>query len=630
MTRTDELTALLLDGLLSEAEWRELEAILAADPAAEGDHAALLDLEGVLRGLRTDFDLSESTLALVTAAQADKTAKAVLAEIAARPAPAWARSRPVAVPRASRRWAAALGGLAAVGAALIIGVWLGSRTADAPPAPTMEHDNRELAGAEPAAARLTSSLGSVELLTPQGDVLPAVEGRRVPPGHTLRTVGEDSIASVEMPDRTTVEIAPDSIVRFVAMGSATSKPRLFLAEGQLTAAVPEGNADRRLVVGTGVAEVFTHAGMFVVSSAGPESARVDVKRGNVDVVRMDARTRIPVSSGAAIVQSGLERVVIEPTTRIDRIPARTLAFPNAREATFSPDGREVWVASPRQLTRWTRDGGTADVALPPRKGGGYGPAVAFSPDKAFLAASVITNTATKDEKVLVRTSPGGDDLRELNFKLSEARFWAIAPGAAWFATADVRPNQKRLRVFDGVTGLERFAREFEEVVGCVASSADGRALAASLSDPGRGNTRVLMLDAQNGDRLGTLPTQKKGVTSLLFAADGEHLAVGFNGLVQVWNVRTRELEKSIAGFERLVTSLAFSPNGKLLAAGTQDGQVWVWSLATGKAVQLIEVGSRGVRSLSFSPDGKRLLTAANNAPVALWDVADRETSTELQ
>lgn len=615
MTHADELTAKLLDGTLSDAEWAELESLLAGDPVVRVQHVALLELEGVLRGLRTEFDLSGSTLARVKETQTEKTTQAVLADIAAQPSPAWAN------PRRSRRWMIAIGGLAAVAAALLLGLWLGSSPADAP----NPQANAEFAAAGPGNARLTSLLGSVEILTPRGETLPASEGQEVPAGNTLRTVGEDSGAHVEMPDRTTVEIAPDSIVRFIAAGggNGTSKPRLFLAMGQLTAAVPDAVTDRQLVVGTGVAEVFARKGTFVVSSAGPESARVDVKQGNVDVVRMDARTRIPVTKGSAIVQSNFEKVLIETSTRIDRIPARSLTFPNPREAVFSRDGNEVWVASPRQLTRWTRDGGTADVIFQPQKGLNCGPAVFFTQDKFALVTSNIVNTSTaKDEKAVLRTVPAGEEFTELNIKLSEARFWtAAAPAAAWIATADGKPNQKRLRVFDGSTGNERFAREFEEVVGCLAASINGGLLAASLQDPSRGTAKVILLEPVAGTLLGTLPTQKKGCAALLFSADGRYLAAGFNGLVQIWNVQTRELVKSITGFERVVTCLAFTPDATALAAGTQDGQVWVWSVATGKAVQLIDVGSRGVRCINFSPNGKRLVTVANNAPVGLWDVA---------
>jgi hypothetical protein len=609
MTRIEELTIGILDGTgASEVEWLELEKLLASDPAALGEHLPLLELEGTLRGLRTEFDLSPAILERVREVQSEKTTRDVMAEIATLPAPAWAgRTNAARVPR---RWPYALAGLLAVAAALLLGIWLGER----PATPT---NLREAV----AVARLTSSHGAVELLTPQGDILPLSEGSAVPPGHTLQTVGEDSIAHVEMPDSTTLEIEPNSVVRFVSVsGKAGTKPRLFLASGQLTAAVPAGVTEQQLVVGTGVAEVFARTGTFVVSSAGPESTRVDVKQGNVDVVRMDARLRIPVLGGSAVVQSGFDRVLLEPPARVDRIPARSLPFSGARTAVFSPDGMEVWVSSSRQFTRWTRDGGTADLAMTPRKGWSCSPAVLITPDRNTLITS-LTNAA-REEKVLLRRLPQGDEQFELDLKLCEARLWMAGPETAWFALVDAKPHHRRLRVLDGRSGVLRFSREFEETVGCLAASADGDTLAAALSDPARGTTRIAMLDPRTGERRTFLPTQKKGLTVLAFSADGRHLGVGFNGVVQVWDVRSRELVRTITGFERMVGCLAFDASASLIAAGTQDGQVWLWSLATGKAIQHIEVGGRGVRSIAFSPDSRRIVTVAGNSPVAIWDVAD--------
>jgi WD40 repeat protein len=176
-------------------------------------------------------------------------------------------------------------------------------------------------------------------------------------------------------------------------------------------------------------------------------------------------------------------------------------------------------------------------------------------------------------------------------------------------------------VIDGRTGAERFAREFEESVGGVAASPDGKVLAVAISDLGRGaQNRVVLLDATSGDRLAALPVQRKGAAVLAFSPEGRFLAVGFGGAVQVWDVKTRELVRTFRGFERVVSSLAFSPDGKLLASGTQDGQVWVWATDTGRPLQLIEVGGRGVRSLGFSRDGTRLVTLANAVPVSLWNV----------
>ncbi len=624
MTRIDELTTRLLDGTLTDTEWSELELLLAADPAAADEYLALLELEAALRGLRTDFDLAEPTLAKVKEAQVEKTTQAVMAEIAAQPAPEWA-AKPEATPQlafTSRRWLFAAG-LFAVAAGLAVGLWLGTGTPpqplnpDLPPVP----ERTEF-------ARLTQLHGSVEWLTPQGDVIVAGEGNAVPPGHTLRTVGEDSMARVELPDQTMVEIEPDSVVRFGSVSGDANKPWLFLAAGQLTAAVPGRANAHPLVVGTGVADVFARKGTFVVSSAGPESARVDIKQGNVEVVRMDAPTPVRVAAGSAFFHSGFAKVLLEPGLRVDRTPARTLLFPGPRDAIFVPGSvhgkADVWVASARQFTLWTSDGGTADTPLLPRRGDGQ---AVFSRDYTAL----VTWAAGKDDKVSIRNLPGGEERAAIDIRLPDVRFRAVAPGAAWLAVVEPKPNHKWVRVYDGITGAERFAREFEDAVGCVASSPDGKALAVGLFDTSRGgNNKIVLLDPVTNERMTTLPTQKKGQTALAFSADGRYLAAGFNGLVQIWDVRSRELVKAITGFERVTTCLAFSADGKTLAAGTQDGQVWVWSIVTGKPMQLIEVGSRGVRTVCFSPDGKRLVTVANNAPAMLWDVAETLPAGDVQ
>ena len=90
MTRLDELTGKLLDGILSDTEWEELEELLRADAGAESSHNFILELEGALRGLRTEFDLVEPTLARLQDVQTEKTAQAVMAEIAGHDSPDWA------------------------------------------------------------------------------------------------------------------------------------------------------------------------------------------------------------------------------------------------------------------------------------------------------------------------------------------------------------------------------------------------------------------------------------------------------------------------------------------------------------------------------------------------------------
>lgn len=608
MTRVAELTLKLLDGTLGDTEGAELDALLA-DPRAEDEHLQLLELEAELRGELADLDLVDSTLAAVQGAQAERTAGAVMSAISEGVPPAWAvRVRTPAPSRQTHR--AAWAGLAACAAILLVAVWLGVR----PGARPEPHE-----GGSPtpnqgqAFAKLSRKTGAVELLNAAGEAFPAEEGSDLPAGFTLRT-GDDSLAVVHLlADDARFEIESETVVRFRDGAPANaSQPQLFLAGGQITATIPPRRDDRPMLLGTPVTDVFAHSGRFVVSSAGPDTARVDIRSGKVELVRNAAPKPVSVGVGSALVTAGSEPVHIERSQAVDRVPVRTLAFAGARDAVYSRDGSEVWVANARAFARWGATGAPETSFYARRVEGMAG----FTRDRRFL----VTFRGDKDDRALIRTLPDGGEHAALNLRLADTRFWTAAADGSWVAAVEARPF-KQVRVLDAATGEERFQTEFEEVVGCLAGGSDGRVLAIGLNDPARSvNNRVLLFDAATGARLAALPTQKKALTALSYSADGRLLAVGSNGAVQLWDVRSRELLRTITGFERVPLCLAFAPDGQRLAAGASDGSVWVWHVPTGKQTQLIESGGRGVRSLAFAPDGKQLVTVANGAPVAVWDV----------
>ncbi|KAM3103583.1 toll/interleukin-1 receptor domain-containing protein [Phormidesmis sp. 146-12] len=82
----------------------------------------------------------------------------------------------------------------------------------------------------------------------------------------------------------------------------------------------------------------------------------------------------------------------------------------------------------------------------------------------------------------------------------------------------------------------------------------------------------------------------------------------------------------LKGHSERVYSVSFSPDGKMIATGSEDKTVKLWDLQ-GRQLQTLKGHSGGVRSVSFSPDGKTLATGSNDNTVKLWDLQGRELQT---
>src|SRR5215472_11759920 len=140
----------------------------------------------------------------------------------------------------------------------------------------------------------------------------------------------------------------------------------------------------------------------------------------------------------------------------------------------------------------------------------------------------------------------------------------------------------------------------------------------------------LLMEQQQGGILPGNPASN-GVDAVAFSPDGKLLAAGNgNGYVQLWDPATGQAIGAPlpADPQDGVGSVAFSPDGKLLATAGGDGYVQLWDPVTRQAAgaPLPADPQDGVGSVAFSPDGKLLATAGGDGYVRLWDPVTRQAA----
>jgi WD40 repeat protein len=122
----------------------------------------------------------------------------------------------------------------------------------------------------------------------------------------------------------------------------------------------------------------------------------------------------------------------------------------------------------------------------------------------------------------------------------------------------------------------------------------------------------------------------ENVTSIAFSPDGRILASGsMDNTIKLWDVTSgRELRsltghanRVLTGHANRVWSVAFSPGGRTLASGSDDGTINIWDVASGRELGTLDGHANSVVSIAFSPDGRTLASASWDHTIKLWEAA---------
>lgn len=179
------------------------------------------------------------------------------------------------------------------------------------------------------------------------------------------------------------------------------------------------------------------------------------------------------------------------------------------------------------------------------------------------------------------------------------------------------------RLFDAATGATLAVIDDHPAgVAGLAFSCDGDRL-VTWDESGR----IVLRDGATGAALRTLTFRGEAISGA-FSADGARLAIGgAMGRAMVWEVASGALVYDLKAPGRItgVRAIAFSPDGRLLAAGLgADRTVVLWNLDDGSLGPMRRGHTEGISGLAFSADGARLVSSSWDRTLRTWEIGPGE------